>query len=272
MIESLETLTLPFVRSALIAGLLISGMCSYLGVFVVLRRIVFVGIALAQLAAAGVALSFFLPLPPELLALLLTLGGALVLSTQLSGRRIPREAGIGLAYASAAALSVLIVAKSAQGEAHVLGLLFGNILTLTDGAIAMLALATAVVIVIHVLFTKEFLFCSFDPETARSAGYRVGFWNGLFDLTLAGAIAIAIHAAGALLVFSFLVQPAMVGLFLARQMRGVVILAVISGVSAGVIGLVISILADLPTGPTVVALSSVFVLLAALLRKLGVRF
>jgi zinc transport system permease protein len=271
MIESFEILTLPFVRSALVAGLLISGMCSYLGVFVVLRRIVFVGIALAQLAAAGVALSFFIHLPPELLALAVTLGGAILLSTQLGGRLIPREAGIGLAYALAAALSVLLVAKSAQGEAHVLGLLFGNILTLTGAAIAVLALATTAVVLVHILFSKEFLFCSFDPETARSAGYRVGFWNGLFDVTLAGAIAIAIHTAGALLVFSYLVQPALVGLLLARQMRGVVLLALVSGLTASVTGLVTSVLVDLPTGPTVVALSSVFVILAVILRRLGVR-
>jgi ABC-type Mn2+/Zn2+ transport system permease subunit len=264
----LEILALPFVRFALLAGLLIAGMCSYLGVFVVLRRMVFVGIALAQLAAAGVALSFYLPLPAEVLALLVTLGGAVLLSSQLGGRYIPREAGIGFAYAAPAALSILLVAKSAQGEAHVLGLLFGNILTLTGADLAVLALVTGVVALIHLLFAKEFIFSSFDPETARTAGYNVTFWNVLFDLTLAGAIAIAIHAAGALLVFSYLVQPALVGLLLGARMRGVVLGAVGSALAAGVLGLAISIVVDLPTGPSVVAVSSFFVLVALSAKKL----
>lgn len=266
MIESLEILGLPFVRSAVVAGVLISGLCSYLGVYVVLRRIVFVGIALAQLAAMGVALSVYLPLPAEVMALLVTLGGALVLSAQLGGRWIPREAAIGFTYAAAAASSILLVAKSAQGEAHVLGLLFGNILTLTGGDLVVLAIVTVVVAAIHVLFGKEFLFSSYDPETARSSGFNVGFWNVLFELTLASAIAICIHAAGALLVFSYLVQPAMVGLMMAGQLRGVVWWAVGSGLVATLVGIVASIMADFPTGPTVVACSSILVVAATLFR------
>jgi ABC-type Mn2+/Zn2+ transport system permease subunit len=269
--STFEILTLPFVRTALAAGLLIAGMCSYLGVYVVLRRVVFVGIALAQLAAAGVALSFYSPLPAEVLALAMTLLGAVLLSAEMGGRYLPRDAGIGFAYATAAAASILLVAKSAQGEAHVLGLLFGNILTLTGRDIAVLAAVVVVVGGVHLVFAKEFLFSSFDPETARTAGYRVGMWNVIFDLTLAGAIAMAIHAAGALLVFSYLVQPAMVGIFLSKRLRGVVAWAFSSGIAAAVLGLVSSVLWDLPTGPTVVAVSSLFVVAAWTVSKLRAR-
>jgi len=264
----LETLALPFIRNALAAGVLIAMMCSYLGVFVVLRRMVFVGIALAQLAAAGVAISFFVPLPAELLALLVTLTGAVVFSFRLGGRAVPREAVVGFAYAAPAAASILLVAKSAQGEAHVLGLIFGNILTLTGRDLWILGGTAGVVGLLHLLFAKEFLFSSFDPETARTAGYRVGVWNLLFEVTLAGAIAIAIHAAGSLLVFSYLVQPALVGLLLAERMPGVMMWALGSGLAAAVGGLLISVWLDLPTGPTVVALSSLFVAVALVIRRI----
>lgn len=268
MSGSLEILTLPFVRVALGSGLLIAAMCSYLGVFVVLRRIVFVGIALAQLAAVGVALSFYIPLPCEVLALISALVGALLLGSRWGGRYLPREAGVGFAYAAASAAAILLVAKSAQGEAHVLGILFGDILTLQMTEVGILIGVTAFVLLLHAVFYKQFVFTSFDPESARAAGIRVGVWTALFDLTLAAAIAIAIHAAGALLVFSYLVQPAMVGLILAERMRWVLALAVGSGLLATVVGLLLSILMDLPTGPTVVAFSSGLVVLALIVQRM----
>ena len=184
-----EMLSFPFVRAALATGLLVGGLFSYLGVLVILRRVVFVGITLAQLAALGVAVSFYVPLPAELTALLGTLLGALVLSPQLGGRFVPREAGIAFVYAAASATSILLVAKSALGEAHVLGLLFGNILTVSTVHLAFLAGAVVVVGLVHWRFYPEFLYASFDPETARASGYRVGRWNVVFDLTLAMSIA-----------------------------------------------------------------------------------
>ena len=101
----LDLLAMPFTRMALSASLLVGTMCSYLGVWVVLRRVVFVGIALGQLAALGVALSFYLPLPPTVLALLTSIGGILITSTGLGGRWIPQEARVGFLYATAAAAS-----------------------------------------------------------------------------------------------------------------------------------------------------------------------
>lgn len=269
--SSWEIFTLPFARIALVAGLLIASMCSYLGVYVVLRRVVFVGIALAQLAALGVAFSFYIPLPAELLALVATLVGAVAMSSGLGGRFLPRETGVGFAYATATALSILLVAKSAQGEAHVLGLLFGDILTLTWKDVLVLAFVLAAVAGIHVAFAREFLFSSFDPETARTAGFRVQRWNVLFDLTLAAAIAMAIHAAGALLVFSYLVQPALIGIMLAERMRGVMLWSVGCALLCTVVGLALSVLWDLPTGPTVVAVSSSCVVLAWTVRRLRVK-
>ncbi len=260
--SSLEILTLPFVRSALAAGILVSISCSYLGVFMVLRRTVFVGIALAQLAALGVALSFYLPAPPEVLALATTLIGALLLGSNVGGRFVPREARIGFLYVAAVASSTLLVAKSADGEAHVLGLLFGNILTVTDGHLWILLVVTVLVLLLHAAFYKQILFASFDPETARAAGFRVRGWNALFDLSLALVIAVGLHEAGSLLVFSYLVQPALAGLLLASSMRGVIQWAIGLGLAATLLGVAGSVLADLPTGPSVVAVNALFVVIA----------
>jgi len=263
-----EVFALPFARIALAAGLLVGGMCSFLGVHVVLRRVVFLGIALAQLATLGAALSFYLPLPPTVLALLTTLAGALFLSNPPGGRWVGRDAMTGFVYSSSTALSILLVAKSAQGESHVLGLLFGNILTLRESDLILLAIVCVVVIAVHLAFAKQFLFAGFDPETARTAGFEVRRWNALFDLTLAVAIATALYAAGALLVFSFLVQPALLGLAMGRRMPQVTMWAVASALIATLAGVTLSVLADLPTGPTVTVSSSVLLVLALLFRRI----
>jgi len=180
---------------------------------------------------------------------------------------MPREVGIAFVYTAASATSILLVAKSALGEAHVLGLLFGNILTVSTTHLAILAGTVIVVGVIHSRYHREFLYTSFDPETARASGYRVGIWNLLFDLTLAMSIALAIHEAGSLLVFSYLVQPALFGFLVARRFRGIVIASFLASLTATVSGVFLSVIFDLPTGPTIMAGSALFVLVGLLIRK-----
>jgi ABC-type Mn2+/Zn2+ transport system permease subunit len=124
------------------------------------------------------------------------------------------------------------------------------------------------VLLLHVVFYKEFLFVSFDQETARSLGYRVGRWTLLLYLTIGLAIAFAMQFAGVMLVFSFLVLPAVTGLLLARGMAGMLSWAIGAGMLAAVVGFAISIPFDLPTGPAMVAVSGALVVIASGLRRL----
>src|SRR5919204_830074 len=215
-------------RDALYGALVIGVACSALGVYVVLRRIVFVGAALAQLSSAGIALAlwlsgmgiaaFGLTSHPVALSLVVTLAGALFFAG--GGRhRIPPDASIGVAYAVAAALGILLIAKAVVGEAHDI-FLSGNILGITRTDTLILLAVTIPVLLVHVTFYKEFLFVSFDRETARTLGYNVAFWNVLLYLTLGLVIAFAMQFAGVMLVFDFLVLPAVTGLLLARSMAG----------------------------------------------------
>src|SRR3990170_452310 len=120
-----------FLQTALIASLVVGAVCAYLGVYVVLRRIVFVGAALAQVSSAGVGLAMLAGQNPSLVSLAMTLGGVAAFSVKSKDRRTTQESLIGIGYAVASALAVLFVAKSAQGEAHMLDVLSGNILTVT---------------------------------------------------------------------------------------------------------------------------------------------
>jgi zinc transport system permease protein len=263
--------TILLFREALYGALVIAVACSVLGVYVVLRRIVFVGAAIAQLSSAGIALSLFLSGMgvlsgigghPVAFALFFALAGALFFGLG-GGQRagVPPDATIGVAYAAAAAVGVLLIAKAKGGEAHDI-FLQGNILGITRTDTLVLLGVTIPVLLAHILFYKEFLFVSFDRETARTLGYRVTFWNLFLYFTLGLVIAFAMQFAGVILVFNFLVLPAVTGLLLARSMGGIFTVAVLSGVIAAVVGFSLSVPFDLPSGPAIIACSTVLALLA----------
>ena len=260
-------------REALYGALVIALACSMLGVYVVLRRIVFVGAALAQMSSAGIALALFLGgfsatavlgAHPVMLSLVVTLIGALFFGSGGKASVAP-DATIGTTYAIAAAAGILLIAKATVGEAHDI-FLQGNILGMTRGDTLVLVGVTVPVLLVHAVFYKEFLFVSFDRETARTLGFNTTFWNLLLYFTLGLVIAFAMQFAGVMLVFSFLVLPAVTGLLIAQSMRGTFAWAIGSALVAALVGFSLSVPFDLPTGPAIIAVSGVIVLLAWLVR------
>ena len=265
----LETVLL--FREALYGALLIGVACSVLGVWVVLRRIVFVGAALAQLSSAGIALALFLgglgvggelTHHPVAVALIVTLAGAMFFGAGGAAKsKVPPDAAIGVTYAVAAALGILLIAKATTGEAHDI-FLSGNILGITRVDTLVLLAVSIPVLLTHLAFYKEFLFVSFDPETARTLGYRVTAWNLLLYFTLGLVIAFAMQYAGVMLVFNFLVLPAVTGITVARTMRGIFAVAVCAAVVASVVGFALSVPFDLPSGPAIIAVSGLLAFVA----------
>ena len=268
--------TVLLFRSALYGSLVIGIACSVLGVYVVLRRIVFVGAALAQLSSLGIALAIWLSgrgialglaTHPIAWSLLATLAGVIFFSASGGGRgRVPPDASIGLVYAVAAAAGILLISKAVHGEAHDI-FLQGNILGITTKDLLVLVAVTVPVLVLHAVFYKEFLFVSFDRETARTLGYNVQFWNLLLYITLGLVIAFAIQFAGVMLVFNFLVLPAVTGLLLGGGMKTAFIGAVVSAILAAAIGFVLSVPFDLPTGPAIIAVSGALAGMTWLVRS-----
>lgn len=256
-----------FMRTALLASLMVGAVCAYLGVYVVLRRIVFVGAALAQVSSAGVGLALLTGSNPAVLSIALTIGGVAAFSVQSKDRRTTQESYIGIGYAIASALAVLFVAKSAQGEAHMLDVLSGNILTVTSAQIWSMAVVGVVAIGLHTLFHKEFLFSAFDRETAQASGVRSAFWDLFFFLLLGVTISLGIKLAGTLLVFAFLVLPAVTALLLSQKLAKIQALAIAASAVAAVAGLYASVRLDLPSGPTIVACSFVLLLVAWVISR-----
>jgi ABC-type Mn2+/Zn2+ transport system permease subunit len=269
--------TVLLFKEALYGALVIALGCSVLGVYVVLRRIVFVGAALAQLSSAGIALGMFLyglgiggelTHHPVAMALILSMVGAIFFGIGGGGRAgVPPDAVIGVTYAVAAAAGILLIAKARTGEAHDI-FLQGNILGITHVDTLVLLSVTVPVLILHAVFYKEFLFVSFDRETARTLGYNVRFWNLLLYATLGAVIAYAMQFGGVMLVFNFLVLPAVTGLMLARSMGGIFAIAAASALLAAALGFALSVVFDLPSGPAIIAVSGGIALLSWAGRRL----
>ena len=264
-------------KDALYGALVLSVVCAALGVYVVLRRIVFVGAAIAQLSSLGIALALWLAgagwlvgaaSHPVAFALLFALGGALFFGVGGSARSgVPPDATIGVTYAAAAAAGILFISKAKTGEAHDI-FLQGNILGVTRHDTYILLAVSIPVLLAHLVFYKEFLFVSFDRETARTLGYNVTFWNLFLYFTLGLVIAFAMQFAGVMLVFNYLVLPAVTGMLVARSMGGIFAVAVVSALIASFIGFALSVPFDLPSGPAIVAVSSALALIGWAIRGL----
>gem|GEM_PF-61713 len=266
------TFQIDFMRKALWAGLLVALMCSYLGIYVVLKRIVFVGVALAEVSSAGIALAILLNFAPLLGALGFMLLGVVLFSIHWSPRRVPHESYIGILYSVAAALSILLIAKSAAGEAHMLTLLQGDILTISAEETKQMLGAFVVVGLLHALFYKEFVFVSFDRESANTLGFRAAAWDLLLFLTIGLTIAFSIRSVGVLLTSTMLIIPASTALLVTSRMRHAWLLVPFLGALPVILGLHISLIADLPASAVIVAASFVLFLPALfgfLIRQRG---
>lgn len=266
-----------FVLRGLLAGLVVALICAYLGVYVVLKRIVFVGAALAEVSTVGVALSF-LPLVahlaflrnmdhettrPLFLALLLVLAGVVYFSQHASSGDVPREAVIGVAYGAATAFAIIFLSVSPSAEKEALDLIQGNVLTISPAAIRQLLWFAVPIAVVHLLLFKEFMLVSFDAEYARTLGYRARAIELLFYLTLGLMIAVAIKVVGTLLVFGYLVLPAVAALKLTRRLHLAFVIAVVIAAAATLTGIYVSAWegSNIPMGPAMVAAATVLLAL-----------
>ncbi len=243
-----------------VSGLLVAGICGYIGVYVVVKRIVFVGASLAQISSAGIALAFlmgtsvpFANQHPLGVSLLVTLVGVLVYSQQSLSRKIPQESIIGIGYLVASALTLLFIVGSPKGLEEVRELLDGHIITVDLDHLKMLSAMVVVAAAAHAAFYKQFLFVSFDREMAATLGFKPRVWELVFYLVLGLVIAVSIQCAGLLAVFAYLVFPAVTGLLVARRMATAFSVAVVTALVSTFAGFCWALVGDLPTSPPTIA-------------------
>jgi ABC-type Mn2+/Zn2+ transport system permease subunit len=258
----LEMFEPAFMRLALVASIATGASLGLMGVYLVFRRVAFMGLVLANAATVGAALAELLGWNLHITSIAATVLAAPALGTIPVNRRIPAESVMSWGYAAASSATVLILARAAAADTDTLHLLFGNLLAVSFRRAIELVIIALTVGVIHILFTRRFLLVSFDPDAARVAGVHTSSWTLFLNLTIGIAVAAAVHEIGALLTFTLLTLPPMAALLLMQSIRGTFIMSAGLGTALACLGLVISFHFDLPAGPASVALLAVGVLAA----------
>jgi len=261
----------------LLALILLPGILVYFGLHVVERGIIFVDLALAQVAALGVCVAILMgahpgELLPYLLSLLFTLLGAALFSlTRFRHPRVPHEAIIGIIYVVAAAAATVVLSHSAEGDEALKNLLVGNILLVSRAEVLRTTVLYAVIGAIHYFLRGKFLRITFDPEAVSVAGGRVRLWDFLFYGTFGFVVTSFVQIAGVYLVFSYLIVPAVCGALLAEGIRSRLAIGWAVALAGGLAGLGISVqltTLDLPTGPTIVCVFGALLIASAIMAAL----
>jgi len=266
---ALEVLLPPFV-----ACLVLMGIHVYLGLHVVSRGVIFVDLALAQIAGLGATFAFLLGYEPNgtagyFYSLLFTFIAAAVFSVlRLSEQRIPKEAIIGISFAVASASSILIADRAPQGAEFVEAMLTGALLWAPWSLIVKTAIVYTFIGLFHWYYRKRFLTLSLEPERAETEGWSVRWWDFLFYISFGLVITYSVPMAGILLVFSFLIIPTVIAMLFAASIAGRLVVGWAMGTAVSMVGLSLSYAYDFPSGPAVVCTFGCGLILAGVARYL----
>jgi zinc/manganese transport system permease protein len=273
-IDILRFLVAPFA-----ASIILTGIHAYLGVHVVERGVIFVDLALAQIAALGAAVAMLLPLAGEdphgprvyWISLAFTFIGAAVFSTIRSRRaRIPQEAIIGISYAVASAASILAMSKATSETEHLKDMLVGNILAVSGEEVWHTALLYASVGVFHYIFRRQFLAISMAERNGgrETLGLNVKLWDFLFYASFGFVVTSSVAIAGVLLVFCYLIVPSVAAMLYSDRIGPRLAIGWAMGAIVSALGIYLSVRLDLPTGATMVCTFGGALIVMAAARRL----
>lgn len=265
-------------RDPMIVGAVTGALCGFLGVYVVLRRIIFVSAALTQISSFGVGLAFYLEayslglfasiFDPFILSLVLTCLAAVFFALRSDFSRVSNEGVIAFGFLLASGAVVIIGDRITKGAHDIANILFGSAVVVDPADVLIIPAVALAVFIIHLIYYKDFVFVSFDAETARLFKYPVRLLNTGLLITIALAVAVTTRALGALPVFALLALPALTSLVITENLKLVFIFAVVIGILSATLGYFFSFILSLPTGASMTVCAAVFFLLALGFRKL----
>src|SRR6266516_2218458 len=247
-----------FLKWPFFASLILTGIHAYLGVHVVERGVIFVDLALAQIAALGATVAIVVGMDPHgrgsyWISLAFTFLGAGIFAFARSSRgHIPQEAFIGIAYAVASATAILFMSKATGETEHLKDMLVGNILAVSWPEVRKTAFLYGAIGIFHILFRKKFLAISMNHQKAEQSGIRVRFWDFLFYASFGFVVTSSVAIAGVLLVFCYLIVPSVGAMLFADRVGRRLAIGWTMGTLVSALGVYFSVLLDLPTGAAIV--------------------
>jgi zinc/manganese transport system permease protein len=249
---------LPFLVWPFVASLILTGIHAYLGVHVVERGVIFVDLALAQIAALGATIAILIGMDPHgqgayWLSLAFTFIGAAIFAFARTRRgHIPQEAFIGIAYAVASAAAILAMSKATGETEHLKDMLVGNILAVDRHEVIKTAILYGAIGLFHYIFRHKFLLISTNPAEAEAKGMSIRFWDFLFYASFGFVVTSSVAIAGVLLVFCYLIVPSVGAMLFADRVGRRLAIGWTMGTLVSALGVYFSVLMDLPTGAAIV--------------------
>lgn len=264
---------LPILQWAFLACLILVGIHCYLGLHIVSRGVIFVDLALAQMAALGSAVAILIGYEMGdqmtfIISLSFTFIGAAVFAlSRAREEKVPQEALIGIVFAVTSAMTILILDRAPHGDEAIKSMLVGGLLYVTPTAILKIFGLYLVIGIFHYIFRKKFLLISTNIKEAYAQGLSVRWWDFLFYLTFGIVVTISVQIAGVLLVFSYFIVPAVCSMLFTESIIKRLVIGWIIGTLVSAIGLYFSGLWDLPSGASIVAVFGVALIVSVGLRQ-----
>ncbi len=261
-----ELLSYPFMQRALLAGVVIGVVCSFIGVFVILQKMSFFANAIAHSSLAGIALGFVLGLNPMVTAVIFGIIIALLIAYLKNKKILAVDTIIGIFLPASMALGVLVIGLLDTYRPDLLTYLFGNILAVDRFYLYLSVSLGLVVIILLSVFFKNYMCITFDRELAGIQGLHVAAYDYLFIILLATTVIIGTRVVGIILVSALIVIPAASSKNISANFKQMVAYSVVFGFASSLLGLVASYYLNLASGATIIMVSAAIFLITLMLR------
>jgi len=262
-----EILSSGFMQKALLVGLIVSLVSGLVSVFVVLRKMSFIGAGISHAAFGGVAIGFFAGINPIVTAVVYCIAVALGIEFMNRRGKVSADASIGIFFASSMALGIVLIGLAREYTIDLFGYLFGNILAITREEVLLSLFVAVAVIGVITLFLKELFMTTYNEEIARVSGVPVRAINTIFLIALSVSIVISIKIVGIILISALLVIPGATAQLFAKNLYFMIGVSCAVAVVSTILGLILSYEFDLAPGGTIVLTATVIFLVSLFLKR-----
>jgi len=263
----IEILGSAFMQKALFVGIIVSLISGLVSVFVVLRKMSFIGAGISHAAFGGVAIGFFTGINPTITAIVYAIAVALGIEFVSRRGKVSEDASIGIFFAGSMALGIVLISLSKEYTVDLFGYLFGNILAITTDEVILSAIVAVLVIGVILLFLKEIFMTTYNEEIAHVSGIPVRVINTMFLIVLSVSIVVSMKIVGIILVSALLVIPGATAQLFAKNLYFMVALSCGVAVFSTVLGLILSYKFDLAPGGSIVLSATAIFLIALFLKR-----
>lgn len=269
--QMIEVLGYDFMRNAIAAAFLVNIACAIVGTYVVIRKIVFITGGISHAAFGGIGLGFFLGINPIIAAIPFSLVSAIIFGLLRKKMKISEDSAVGILWAVGMALGILFINLTPGYAPDLFSYLFGNILTVPVNDIIIIAILNLVIVIVSILFGREFAYISFDEEFSWTLGIPVKLVYVLLLCLVSLNVVILIRVVGIIMVIALLAVPATIAKQFTFDIKKIMLLSACIGISATLLGLYVSYVLDLASGATIIIILALFFLISYAIKQLFLR-